>query len=116
MVEKHTRGLRHGGAAKIINTYLKIAILTAWPTWEAVAEEIRPKLSVLHPPIDRLLLDEMRQQKVGEENWRKLLGHGWSSFSSQQYQDVIAAVKRVCGREPLWTIEAFWKPKYEEAE
>ena len=92
--------LTHGIAAKIINVYLKAVVIDA-------ASQNHPKVRAMHPPIDRLLLKELRDELP--EIWQGQ-NLSWSTFGEEQYVDVINRVKRTVGTdEPLWKIEQYWR-------
>lgn len=98
--------LTHGQAAKIINCYLKARFVTA-------QYEADPKVSALHPPIDRLLLDgvlgaDVRDQGAESKIIRSLRSVGWSKWESGQYECVITILSKVVGDQPFWTIEDHW--------
>jgi hypothetical protein len=102
-----TGTVSHGVAAKMINCYLK-------PIYACGVEPKDPdehgKLAVLHPPIDRLLLDGLAEATGGAERsqWREWRDSGWSTFTSEQYENVMAAVRKRCAHA-LWEIEQYWK-------
>lgn len=63
----------------------------------------------LHPPIDRLLLSELANKKVGGHTkiWRSKKYHGWSNFDQNDYEEVIRLVRKVTDGK-LWRIEHYW--------
>jgi hypothetical protein len=90
---------KDGIAAKLINIYLKAAVICP-------LSADQPKVKAVHPPIDRLLLDELARRK--SEIWRGQ-ERSWSKFSSDEYEGVIDKVKKTVGNEAgLWTIEKYW--------
>jgi hypothetical protein len=95
--------LTHGVAAKLINVYLKARFVCGG---HALHERVR----CLHPPIDRVLLEELAKKDVGGsgQKWLKFAGWRWSKFSSEQYQEVINTVRGRCEGRPLWEIEEYW--------
>jgi hypothetical protein len=104
---KITGVVSHGVAAKLINCYLKpIYACGAEPT----LPDERNKLAALHPPIDRVLLNSLAKasDRADAIKWREWRDKGWSTFTSQQYDDVIAAVRSITSRA-LWEIEENWK-------
>jgi hypothetical protein len=97
----------HGVAAKLINCYLKpIYACGTLPT----NRQSLDKLGALHPPIDRLLLDGLARSSSRDSavTWRKWKNKGWSTFDSDQYESVIASIRRKNIGRPLWEIEEFW--------
>ena len=95
-----------GVAAKFINVYFKAMFLNDVSDDCSDQQKI---INALHPPIDRLLLQNLAEEKVGdlEKFWKEKENKGWSNFSSDDYEDVIRHIKYVTkGR--LWEIEEFW--------
>ena len=98
------RPFSHGIAAKLINVYLKGMITCG-------GHESHPNASSLHPPIDRLLLDELYSQNIGglRAAWSTARKQSWSNFNSEQYEAVILAIRQTIGEMPLWRIENHWR-------
>jgi len=90
----------HGIAAKMINCYLKAALIGQ----ERVSNYI-------HPPIDRILVAALRKADVGEPGsyiWTEINKQGgWSNMTSQLYEDAIARIKQL-RPGALWAIEEYW--------
>lgn len=86
----YKRGINfsHGIAAKLINIYLKGMIVCGGFFDHPIA-------ACLHPPIDRLLLDELYANDIGglRNAWSKARKQRWSKFDSGQYEDVIFAIR-----------------------
>jgi hypothetical protein len=90
---------KHGVAAKLINIYLKAAVICP-------LSSDQPKVKAVHPPIDRLLLDELARKVGGIWLDQK---RSWSKFCFHEYEEVIEKVKVTVGDEAgLWTIEKYW--------
>jgi hypothetical protein len=105
LIKKSKRSsFTHGVAAKLINLYLKARFVFA-------GSENTPQVRAIHPPIDSLLLHALAAQKVGENEapWKSLAKLGWSNFDSRTYEKAIEAIKKVCRKQGLWTIEEHWK-------
>jgi hypothetical protein len=94
----------HGVAAKLINVYLKSRFVCA-------GYHLHPNVCALHPPIDKLLLDDLADRNFGGQasRWRKTSREGWSKLSSSGYQDLILEIRGQLAGKPLWKIEEFWK-------
>jgi hypothetical protein len=94
----------HGIAAKLINVYLKGMVVCG-------GHHNHPRAVNLHPPIDRLLLDALYANNVGgsQEAWRNARAQRWSKFTSDQYEAVIAEIKRAMAGSPLWRVESHWR-------
>ncbi|PBQ07763.1 hypothetical protein CCL07_08765 [Pseudomonas congelans] len=102
--EHNLRSFNHGVAAKLINVYLKGAVVCA-------GHENHANVASLHPPIDSLLLDDLYVHDVGglRATWAKARKLRWSKFDSSQYQDVIDGVRQAMAGKPLWQVEAHWR-------
>jgi hypothetical protein len=91
----------YGRAAKIISIYLKTAVGLRLPL-------DHPVQSVLHPPIDRILL-----QNLGSEprfdGLKKLKGVNWTQLEEDAYWDLVDLIKDKVGYFD-WRLEEFWKP------
>jgi hypothetical protein len=94
----------HGVAAKLINCYLKSRFVCG-------GHHAHERVRSLHPPIDRVLLTALGRLNIGgcAKEWRKARQTGWSNFSSEQYEKVIALIRKYLKGEPLWKIEEHWK-------
>lgn len=97
-------GFTHGVAAKLINVYAKGVLVCA-------GHHDHPKVVALHPPIDSVLLDALYANSQGDLKaaWGRARRARWSKFTSEQYEDVIAAVRQKMGNRPLWEIEEHWQ-------
>lgn len=100
-----------GLAAKLINCYLKSALINPYTIDD-------PKIKALHPPIDRILLENLIVDPSLE--FRKKCGIGnqipaWSKLDSYKYENIIESIKQVVGynidkpSRGLWEIEKWWK-------
>ncbi|WOG30124.1 hypothetical protein [Endozoicomonas sp. 8E] len=95
----------HGVAAKLINIYLKSVYVCG-------DNHNDSKVKAIHPPIDSVLLDDLYKQDIGSQKseWQKARKARWSKLTSNEYESVIAAVKKSvpanCG---LWQIEEYWQ-------
>jgi len=95
--------LSHGVAAKLINCYLKAAVVLA--SNSRAAND--PRVAAIHPPVDRLLLSSIRKNCGGAT--ARLPETPWSKFNSSEYQATIEALKEIAGNRPLWTVEEHWR-------
>jgi hypothetical protein len=96
--------ITHGVAAKLINVYLKSRFVCG-----GFADS--PKVQALHPPIDRVLLEELARKDFGGKRkfWAQSNKCGWSKFDSDTYENVIQEIREYLNGEPMWKIERFWK-------
>jgi hypothetical protein len=94
----------HGVAAKLINIYFKAALVCG-------GDHQHNRIGCLHPPIDKVLLDELKRQNVGglRREWRTASSTGWSNFDSDQYQSVIDNIRTAFPNAPLWEVEGYWQ-------
>ena len=94
----------HGVAAKLINCYLKSRFVCG-------GHHSHPNVAMLHPPIDKLLLDELAKINLGGEAryWRRMSQRGWSNFNSDEYENVILSIRANLGSRPFWMIEEYWR-------
>jgi hypothetical protein len=94
----------HGVAAKLLNTYFKVRFVCG-------GENRNERVACLHPPIDRLLLDGLARADLGgfRRQWQQFKDWGWSSYTSDQYQEVIEQIRLAIPGRPLWEIEEHWR-------
>ena len=99
----------HGVAAKLINMYFKSIFVCG-------DQHDHPKVKAIHPPIDSVLLDALYQNTMNIENvgelkkdWKMARKAKWSKFNSDEYEQVIFAIKKVIGKDSLWKIEEHWQ-------
>jgi hypothetical protein len=105
IAEQHQKKFTHGIAAKLINLYLKSIFVCG--------ENINNnKIKTIHPPIDSILLEELYKQNIGnqKEAWNKAKKTRWSKFNSDDYEEVIQAIKISIKEDTgLWEIEQYWQ-------
>ncbi len=96
--------ISHGSSAKLINVYLKGALVCAGHHEDS-------RVAHVHPPIDRLLLKKLGARDIGgfRKFWRDAALKGWSTWGAEQYDEVIRRIKSCVGSEPLWMIEKHWQ-------
>lgn len=97
-------GFGDGIAAKLINVYLKGAFVCA-------GHEFHPNVAALHPLIDSLLLKSLLDghKEGGNGVWKKANKARWSKFDSEQYEEVIIAIRLLQAGKPLWQVEEHWR-------
>ncbi len=91
----------YGVAAKLINCYLKARFVCG-----SNPEDLRVK--AIHPPIDSLLLKEMKS-KFPDIEGVKDLKITWSNFDENDYKKAITVIRKITKDEPLWKIEYYWQ-------
>ena len=96
-------GFTHGIAAKLINCYMKSALVCA-------GQHNHPRVAALHPPIDSLLLEALWSSNAGglRARWAVARAVRWSKFGATDYESVIDAIKQLMRTEPLWHVEEWW--------
>lgn len=98
-------GFSHGVAAKLLNIYFKARFVCA-------CDEHNARILNIHPPIDRVLLDELIKKRIGNtELWKEVNSPrvgGWSGMASAKYQEVINEIRKCCNEKAFWEIEKHW--------
>lgn len=94
----------HGVAAKLINTYLKARFVCG-------GYHQHPNVEALHPPVDRLLLNQLAKENVAglKREWLIHKNKAWSKYTSDEYQAVIDLFRQAMPGRPLWEIEQYWQ-------
>jgi hypothetical protein len=99
-------GFTHGVAAKIINCYLKDRFICG-------GYHDKKQVKALHPPIDAVLLAGLASAEPAkvkfQSEWKKLRYVRWSNLESDDYQQIIALVRKTMDGQPLWMIEEYWQ-------
>lgn len=109
-------GFSYGRGQKLANVYLKTKLVcSGWETHASVA--------ALHPPLDSVLLEEIRKYTWAERREipsvrgafmaAQRLGRAWTNFDKATYDAYIEAVKLLQGERPLWEVEWLWVPSKE---
>lgn len=105
----------YGISAKLVNCYLKALFLQTMVGLPFDPYNERDELwhdastRFLHPPIDRLLMEEAarRSDAAMKRRWKQLIGIGWSRFSRGDYADAIHLCREMVG-EDVARIEVCW--------
>ena len=92
----------YGIAAKLLNCYLKAIYLSSFQ----VKSGDYKKLHYIHPPIDRILLQNCK--KHHPQAFSNINDFSWSKFEEDGYKKVIEIIKSVMKNDPLWKIEYYW--------
>lgn len=95
----------HGVAAKLINIYLKAGFVCA-------GHHNNSRVRAIHPPIDRMLLNELSKQDVGglHRTWNKARRIRWANFNSTDYEAVISNIRTAFPDiKALWEVEKYWR-------
>lgn len=105
----------YGISAKLVNCYLKALFVQTMvglpfePYTERDEMGWNASTRFLHPPIDRLLMEEAarRSDTAMKSRWKQLIGIGWSKFTRGDYVDAISLCREMVG-EDVAQIEACW--------
>ena len=107
-------GFSYGIAAKMVNCFTKTLFLNDMISStslcnQSLEDDRKNRATWLHPPVDRLLLEQLQKKNIGEarNEWRALKSKGWSRFDRETYQRAIALMKQASGGRPA-QLEAFW--------
>lgn len=102
--KNHIRHFSYGIAAKLINAYLKVVFICGG------YHKCR-KVKVIHPPIDRILLKELRKKKNKNQKAPWMKGSlAWSKFDGNKYRKVIQHIRAITNNnDGLWKIEEYWR-------
>lgn len=92
----------YGRVAKILAVYLKTTIIV---TRERDEHQIR----LIHPPVDRILLQKLSSEP-GLEELRKL---NWTQLDKARYNAMVASI-RSCLNMFDWRLEERWRPELEK--
>ena len=108
-------GWSHGRSAKLINVFIKDLMP---PNLEFLPAEEKAKWYAVHPPIDRKVLENMKEEKVGGPAfWSPF--PAWTTFEANEYQSLIDMIREDLRTRlvlapgdpvPLWKNEQHWKP------
>ncbi|SER19103.1 hypothetical protein [Neolewinella agarilytica] len=90
----------YGCIAKVIAIYIKTVYVSQYPH-SALSK-------VAHPPIDGILLKEVKD-KNPDYKYPPKLGFHWSTFDGKAYQKALDYLRLVNGDKAFWEIEVFWK-------
>jgi hypothetical protein len=99
--DKKVEGRSYGRAAKLIAVYIKSMV---------VVKNGHSNLSeVAHPPIDRLILQNISKDKTfnyhNRQNWKAL---NWTEMDKVQYLQLIDDFRKVFRGKPFWYLEQYW--------
>lgn len=91
----------YGRAAKLVAVYLKGMV---------VIEDLLSDLArTIHPPIDRILLQNLSDQNgVSLEHKKLFKSSNWTQLAEDEYFVLVKALREVIGDQPFWKIEEYW--------
>jgi hypothetical protein len=110
-----SKSFTYGIAAKLVNCYLKALFLQTMagspfdPNCGGGDIGSAAYTRYLHPPIDRILMEEAARRSDAETKkaWKQLIGIGWSNFTGEDYKRAIKLSRKMVG-EDVAQIEACW--------
>ena len=94
-----------GRAAKLVAVYLKSMVIVG-------AGSYSPLAHVAHPPVDRVLLQNLARckklQSLHKAAWRKT---NWTQLNEKSYDNLIDQLREsLLPDEPFWALEKCWFP------
>lgn len=91
----------YGRVAKLIAVYLKSMIITVHPDSRFA--------SIAHPPIDRILLQNLARSRDPASQYRWWYQTSWTKLTQEKYFKLIASF-RDCGLDKphFWHLERYW--------
>ena len=100
--------LSYGRVAKLVNVFLKTLFLGQFTMITPNNVDAAPFADVIHPPVDRLLLNALCKKDLAPGNfWKEKRNKGWTNFDQGDYTQVIHRIHEVTNGR-LWTIEEHW--------
>jgi hypothetical protein len=93
----------YGRVAKIIAVYLKTSIIIR-------ANEGDNILSIIHPPIDRILL---RNLPVNVKEFKSIRVLNWTQLDSKSYWFIVDTIREKLGAFD-WRLEILWRPELDK--
>ena len=99
--EKGVQNVSYGRAAKLVNVYLKSML---------VLNDLSGELAAfIHPPIDRILLQNIAKNVTMEKDEKKKLkATNWTQLEEEEYFQLISTLKALNGNQPFWQLEEHW--------
>lgn len=94
-------GSSYGRAAKLLAIYLKSMIV--------VREDSNDLLTIIHPPIDRIVLQNIsKDDSIVHPNKKYWKYINWTQLDGPTYRQLISDFRQVLGEQPFWFIEKYW--------
>lgn len=101
LVSIGVEGATYGRASKLVGVYLKSMVVL--PELEGA------EASYIHPPIDRILLQNIaKDPEVSAEHSRILRNTSWTQLDEQAYFNLLSILRDVNGDRPFWKLEEYW--------
>lgn len=98
---KKVEGRTYGRAAKLIAVYIKSMVV--------VKNEQSNLSEVAHPPIDRLILQNIARDKaINHHNRQYWKAVNWTELDKAQYLRLIGDFREVFCGKPFWHLEQYW--------
>ena len=97
-----TAGATYGRVAKFVAVYLKSMIVVGPHSESRLA-------SVIHPPIDRVLLENLCSSRAALDRLARWRGVAWTRLDKRRYYMLIADLRSLLrASEPFWMLERYW--------
>jgi len=87
----------YGRVAKIIAIYLKTSVVLC-------SKATCPQSQVIHPPVDRILLQNLSKKVLGLEQLAEI---NWTRLNSEEYWKLAELIRERTGLFD-WQLEEFW--------
>ncbi len=102
LAEKGIANVTYGRAAKLVAVYLKSMIVLGPDGPSSLA-------SIAHPPIDRILLQNLASSDVASPHKSEWRATTWTTLDEQSYYALISQLRGVLAKsEPFWKLEKYW--------
>jgi hypothetical protein len=99
--EKGVQNVSYGRAAKLVNVYLKGMLVLNNLSGEPA--------KFIHPPIDRILLQNIvKNVAIEKEEKKRLKSTNWTQLQEEDYFRLISTLKTINGNRPFWQLEEHW--------
>ena len=102
LLQADVKNVTYGRAAKLVAVYLKTMIVIPDP--ESVFA------AIAHPPVDRILLQNLARDKQYPSVFRKIWSTtNWTGLNEEAYYQLIDGFRQ-CGlnKPQFWRIERYW--------
>ncbi|MGO9022013.1 MAG: hypothetical protein ACLQVJ_27055 [Syntrophobacteraceae bacterium] len=103
-------GATYGRAAKLLAVYLKAMVIAA-------GAENTNLGYLIHPPIDSILLKNIRECKTFQFTLTELkkLKWKWTKINESEYDSLMSLLRQCLSKEqPFWMLEEYWDPRREK--
>lgn len=96
--KRNIRNVSYGRASKIIAIYLKTALILC-------NNAACQKSEVIHPPLDRILLQKLSKEKPDLKKLEKI---NWTALDAKNYWEIVELIRNKLGWFN-WRVEEYWE-------